>query len=566
MFDLRRVPIGIDDFALIRQKKLLYVDKTFFIKDLIDHEGVQVFLFPRPRRFGKTMAMTMLRCFFEKCDAQRQAWFEGLCIWNAGPAYQAHHQKYPVVYLSLKDVKAQNADDFWAAIKKCLADLFGQHRSLLLANVLSDEERRRFQAVLDGTGESALFRDALLDLCGYLYRAHGEKVVLLIDEYDTPMHEAYLHGFAEPIVYFFRGFLGAALKGNPYLFKAVLTGILRISKESIFSDLNNLSVFSLLHPAYSNVFGFTEEEAADLLARTGLSAHSNTVRDWYNGYIFGGRVIYNPWSLLNFLANGGVPNAYWVNTSQNTLIKDMLIRHAERLGPQLETLLSGGEIERVLVENTALGDLTTDSDAFFSLLTFGGYLRAQLANAEWPPRYKLSIPNREVKEVYRGTFDKWLSASLERQGGDLEILLPALLKGDAKRVEKQLQRLAAATFSYHDISSPEPEKFYHGFVLGLLAALEPHYRVRSNRESGDGRPDVLVLPADKGKPGVVLELKAADPGEHSLDQMLDEGEAQLRGKNYVSELLAAGVSAVVALVLAFDGKTVRVRKVSFDAA
>ncbi len=561
MLDVNLVPIGIDDFGRLRRRGLYYIDKTWLIKKLIDKLGADVFLFPRPRRFGKTLAMTMLRSFFEKTDEPRSAWFEGLSIWEAGPEYRKHFQQYPVIYLTLKDVKEQSAEGFFATLKRRLSDLFAGHRALLDRDVLNPEERERFHAVLHERATMGHYEDALFDLCSYLHRAYGKHVVLLIDEYDTPIHEAYLNGFAEPVLNFFRRFLGSALKGNPYLYKAVLTGILRISKESIFSDLNNISVYSILHPEHAAAFGFTESETLELLSQAGLSDRIDTVRDWYNGYEFGGQVMYNPWSLLNFVANGGVAEPYWLNTSANSLIKESLMRHAGRVGPDLMTLLSGGEVDRIVEENTALGDLEFDEDALFSLLAFAGYLRVKRVPGFEHNRFRVSIPNREVRHVYASTFQIWLKRGLMKQGGQVDTLLSGLLMGDAALVEMQLQRLALATFSYHDTALPNPEKFYHGFILGLLTTLEPSYRVRSNRESGYGCPNVLILPTEKGKPAVVLELKVVYPNRQSLQDALVEGEAQMRAKSYSTELDAAGAAPVVRMVVAFDGKTVVVKKV-----
>ncbi len=561
MLDQARIPVGVDDFGYLRRHNLFYVDKTHFIQRLIDWEGVPVSLFPRPRRFGKTLAMTMLRAYFEKSAEDRSDWFKDLHIWKAGAKYREHFQKYPVIYITMKDLKEETADGFFRKLKSRMMDLYKEHQAVLNSGMLSEVDKKRYQSVLDGSAGMELYEDALYHLSSYLHYVYGEFVVMLIDEYDAAIHEAYLHGFAEPVLNFFRRFLGSALKSNPHLHKAVLTGILRVSKESIFSDLNNISVYSLLRKDYSDVFGFTESEAEAMLEEAGLSDKINEVRDWYNGYLFGGRVMYNPWSLLNYIANGGMVQAYWVNTSANTLIKEMLIRHAGRAGDDMETVLTGGEIDKTLDENTALGELGTDVNVLYGLLTFAGYLKARALPSEANDRFALSIPNREVKLVYQRTFRGWLDTGLSAQGQSVEELKRALLSGDAEGLEDVLNDLAATVLSYQDAASKRPEFFYHGFVLGLLTTLEPEYRVRSNRESGDGRPDVLVMPAEKGKPGVVLELKVAKPKRKTLEQALDEGEAQMKAKNYGAELSAQGAGSGVGLVVAFDGKTVRVRRV-----
>jgi Predicted AAA-ATPase len=311
MIDRSRIPIGIDEFGHLRRHGLFYIDKTRFIEQLIENEGVQVFLFPRPRRFGKTMAMTMLKAYFEKSPEDRSAWFEGLHIWQAGPKYREHYQKYPLIYLTLKDVKEPTAEAFFQKLKLRMADLYEEHRAVLQADVMSQEERKRYQSILDGSANMAMYEDALFRLCAYLHRAHKERVMLLMDEYDAPIHEAYLKGFSDPILDFFRRFLGSALKSNPHLHKAVLTGILRISKESIFSDLNNVQVCSILRKGYWDAMGFTESEVSGALEEAGMSDKLPEVRKWYNGYLFGDQVMYNPWSVLNYIASGGEALSYW---------------------------------------------------------------------------------------------------------------------------------------------------------------------------------------------------------------------------------------------------------------
>lgn len=417
--------------------------------------------------------------------------------------------------------------------------------------------------MLAGTADFAGCANALLELSAYLQRAHGEKVVILIDEYDAPIHAGHAHGYASQILDFFRAFLSAGLKGNPHLFKAVLTGILRVAKESIFSGLDNLAVYTLLRPDFATCFGFTEPEVAALLDRSGRADRARVVRVWYNGYVFGGEVVYNPWSILNYIDSPEPePRPFWVSTSANELVREALVKHAATAQEDIETLLQGGGLLRRLDENVALSDLDTRADALFGLLTFSGYLKAEkrVSDPDEEPLYLLSIPNREVRSVYTSTFREWMT---DRMGGESDVgrLKKALLGGDAERLEEELGAFTRSVLSYHD-TARRPEQVYHAFVIGLLATLDPEYEVRSNRESGKGRPDVLVRPKHAGKPGAVLELKVARPGKKTLDEALAEGVAQIRERDYGSELRAAGASPVHAFAVAFDGKEVRVVEVS----
>ncbi|MFT3763966.1 MAG: AAA family ATPase [Minicystis sp.] len=556
---MRPVPIGIDDFRKLREQGLEYVDKSHLIREVLD-QAAEVILLPRPRRFGKTLNLSMLRYFFERRAEDLSGLFAELSIWPAGDAYRAHFQRYPVLFLTFKDVKAERWDLAWAALQRKIGALFREHRSLLDDGTLDASEARDFQAVLDGTAGRAVYESALLDLCRALHRRHGERVVILIDEYDEPIHMGHVRGYAAEVIAFFRAFLGAGLKGNVHLQKAVLTGILRVAKESIFSGLNNLAVYSLLRPEFSTCFGFTEPEVARLLADAGSADLTDAVRNYYNGYVFGGTAVYNPWSILNFVASRDkLLRAYWVGTSSNDLIRDTLQRHALRIEPAIEALLEGGFVEQRLDENVALDDLGKREPALWSLLVMAGYLKAQPAEAppgEVPP-YRLSIPNREVREVYTSTFRDWLAARLG-ESGDIAELTRALLAGDAESLEEQLQAFTTNLLSYHD-TRLRPEQVYQAFVIGLLATLEPDYMVRSNRESGTGRPDVVIRPRVAGKPGVVLELKVAKPGKKTPKKALAEGLAQIRAHDYGAELRAAGASPVRAFAVAFDGKRVSVK-------
>jgi hypothetical protein len=560
----RPIPIGIDDFRALREGGLEYVDKSDLIRQLLDRSGVQVVLLPRPRRFGKTLNLSMLRAWFEKREEDLSPLFEGLSITRAGEAYQAHFQRYPVIHFNFKGAKAATFGHSFATIREKIIDLYRDHRYLLKSGQLDEVDARRYQQILDGTAEQTLYERGLLDMSAHLHAYHGEKVVILIDEYDEPIHAGHVHGYTSEILDFMRAFLGAGLKSNEHLFKAVVTGILRVAKENLFSGLNNLGVYTLLARNFNSCFGFTEAEVVALLERNGHPDKLAAVRAWYNGYLFGGEVIYNPWSVLCFLErNEERPQPYWLSTSSNDLVRELLEHHALRLQPVFEVLLEGGTIERGLDDNVVMSEIHRSEGALWSLLVFSGYLKAEPAASDELGRavYRLSIPNREVREVYSTTFRHWMENRLDGQGGSLDALTGALLSGDAERFEEQLQLLVTNLLSSHDVGKVYPEQVYHGFVVGLLAALEPAYQVRSNRESGKGRPDVIIRPMRAGKPGVVLELEVARIGRKTLEQALEEGLSQLAAKDYGAELRAGGATEVHAFAVAFDGKEVRVRGV-----
>ncbi|MBK8251762.1 MAG: AAA family ATPase [Polyangiaceae bacterium] len=560
----RPIPIGTDDFREVREAGFDYIDKSDLIRQILDRAGVKVFLFPRPRRFGKTLNLSMLRCWFEKTDTNLSHLFEGLSVWQAGEKYRAHFQRYPVIHFNFKGSKGATFEATLGAIRKKIVDLYKTHRALLDGGRLDEVAARRYRQILEGTAEQTLYEGALLDLSEYLHAHHGEKVVILIDEYDEPIHAGHVNGYGAQILDFMRTFLGEGLKSNVHLHKAVVTGILRVAKENLFSGLNNLDVYTLLARQFNTCFGFTEAEVAAFAERHGRGDKMEDIRLWYNGYVFGGEVIYNPWSVCNYLQRGDeTPKPYWLSTSSNDLVRELLELYAFELQPVFESLLDGGSLEVTLDENVVLSDIRRSPGALWSLLVFSGYLKAE----ELPPDalgtsiYKLSIPNREIRGVYSTTFRGWMEQRLRESGGNLAALTGALLSGDAETFEEELQAFVTNILSYHDPGTFRPERVYQGFLVGLLAVLEPGHQVRSNRESGSGRPDVLIRPTQPGKPGVVLELKVAKPAKKTLEQALDEGIAQLQTGSYDAELRAAGATPVHRFAVAFDGKVVRVRLV-----
>ncbi len=554
-------PAGPSDFRRLREDGLHYVDKTRLIRIVLDEKGRDVLLLPRPRRFGKTLNLTTLRYFFEKRDEDLSHLYRDLEIWRAGDEYLEHFQRYPVIHMTFKDIKPETAELWEGAVASLLSKLYLAHLDVLEALPLRPRERAVIGAIVDAEASPAIQRNALEMLTGWLHKAFGEPVVVLIDEYDTPIQEAWLSGFSGPVLGFFRWFLGGGLKDNPHLFKAVVTGILRVAKENIFSGLNNLGVYTILDPVFSDCFGFTEEELDELLERTGTIAHQDVIRQWYDGYGFGGTTVYNPWSVMSFLAD---PlhryQAHWLNTSSNSLIKELLQHHAFSVERDVRRLLEGGAIEQPIYEGLVLSQVRETVSSLWTLLLFSGYLKAEEVPVPLgvEPRYRLSIPNLEVRKIFLESFVSWMGRYLPDQDMGLDRLRTALFKGDAEGLQRLLEHFAVHLLSYHDPGGQEPEKLYQGFVVGLCAFLDATHRVRSNRESGQGRPDLLILPREPGQPGVAMEFKVAG-AKRSLEQALGAGEAQMTSRDYAAELRDCGADPIHAFVVAFDGKRVEVR-------
>ncbi len=561
------IALGKSDFLQVRTDGDFYVDKSGFVSEAL-RDRSQVVLLPRPRRFGKTLNLSTLRHFVERPigtgarsgDVRRA--FSGLEIEKCGDDVWNRFQKHPVIFLTFKDVKGGD----WTP-SGTFASLIGretQRLSSTIEPVLAREEGRKQESLLRGDSPPSLLEQSLLLLSEWLHRATGEKAIILIDEYDTPIHDAFGDSKQyEQVVAFFRNFLSAGLKDNPHLEKGILTGILRVAKESMFSGLNNLQVHSLLRKPYATCFGFTEVEVDRLCADSKLSAiQRDELRSWYNGYRFGGHVIYNPWSVLSFVKNQDLhPRPYWVNTGGDGLIRKLLIEADVETENDIEALLRGESIEKPVDEHTVFRDLELRSESVFSFLVMAGYLRAdelvrvEDTGIEW---WKLSVPNKEIATVYKGLFRDWLTTSLGGESRQRE-LCRAILAGDAASVEEHLSIILERTLSYHDTAGRAKEVVYHAFVAGLLVALDSTHQVRSNRESGLGRCDVLITPRQKGQPGVVLELKvlkASETMEHALAAALE----QVRKKKYASELRAAGAEPVVELAVVFESKRVRVAR------
>ena len=547
------MPIGIDDFAEARRRYYL-VDKTAVISQLVQHPA-QVTLFTRPRRFGKTMLMSMLRYFLDIEGAEEhRRLFDGLAVSQDAATMQLQGSR-PVLFLTLKGWKANNWQEMQEVIVDGLGQMFDEREYLLDTPTLTKRERRTFEAIQMGTASIITCRSALVLLLRLLARHYGKKPVLLLDEYDVPIQTAWTHHYYDEAIGFFREFLSGALKSNENLDFAVLTGVLRIAKESIFSDLNNLKVDSLVHVQYPEAFGFTSDEVAQMAADLGKTDKLAELRDWYDGYRLKGQEIYNPWSVLNYFDRDCQPEPYWVNTSGNAILQGMLQHASEETLQAMQGVLQGHSITALLREGVIYSEIYANRNALYTMLLTTGYLTcAQSERTDLGTRAQLGIPNREILALFR--WEVLERYQLDNLPTDVQELLQALLQGDVATVQRGLGEYLAVLTSMFDVAMGK-ESFYHGFVLGLTAILVPQYEVQSNRESGYGRYDIAVFPKQAGKPGLVLEFKTAET-EDELPTKAQEALAQIAERDYDASFRARGAAQVYHYGIAFCGKRLQV--------
>ena len=558
----RVVGIGKQSFEKIIKEKCFYVDKTAFIKEWWDNKD-DVTIITRPRRFGKTLNMDMLKCFFSNEYKDRGDLFEGLDIWK-DEKYRELQGTYPVIFFSFAKIKQNNYTDAVSGIKRVICDEIQKYIFLKDWDGLTDEEKNNLNNITYGM-DTVTAQEAINNLSNYLSRYYGKKVIILLDEYDTPMQEAYTNGYWEELVAFTRSLFNSTFKTNPYLERAIMTGITRVSKESIFSDLNNLEVVTTLSPKYTTAFGFTEHEVFNALDEFGLSAQKGEVKAWYDGFMFGKQKdIYNPWSIINFLDKKEY-NPYWAESSSNGLINELIRTGSTKTKETMETLILGGVVEKNIDEQIVFGQLKTNKDAVWSLLLASGYLRIERFRTIGKLNkkiYSLKLTNYEVMQMFGAMIEQWF-------GGDnvpYNEFVEAMLSADLESMNEYMSRVTTNIISYFDTgnspSDEEPERFYHGFVLGLMVDQIDNYIITSNRESGFGRYDIMLEPIDKNNvhyPGIIIEFKVINPRkENSLEETVEAALKQIEEKNYDAELIKRGVKAenIHHYGFAFKGKKV----------
>lgn len=558
------VAIGIDCFEDLIQKNCFYIDKTPFIKEWWERED-RATLITRPRRFGKTLNMSMVERFFSLNYAGQGEIFQGLSIWEE-EKYRKLQGTYPVISLSFARVKETNYVDAREKICEIIRDLYIKYAYLRDHEALIDADRAFFDRILAEKISNTDATSSLYQLSGFLWRCYGKKVIILLDEYDTPMQESYVYGYWEELVGFTRSLFNSTFKTNPCLERAIMTGITRVSKESIFSDLNNLKVVTTTSDEYAEFFGFTEEEVFTALDKYGFSSQKTEIKFWYDGFIFGEhKDIYNPWSILNFLDTGKM-TTYWANTSSNSLVGKLLREGNSDTKERFEQLLLGQSIRCVIDEQIVYDQLSENEEAMWSLLLASGYLKVLSFEdysglPEWEePKYELTLTNYEVKRMFEGMVSGWFS----KRKSDYNRFIQALLSHDVESMNIYMSRITLNTFSYFDTadghSGEEPERFYHGFVLGLLVDLQGRYVVTSNRESGFGRYDVMLEPRNpKEDDAIILEFKVrSERREETLEDTIQVALEQIREKQYAAGLAARGIpeNQIRCYGFAFQGKNV----------
>lgn len=554
----RRWPVGVSDFKELVEDGYYFADKSLLIKDIVD-SGAKSILLLRPRRFGKTLNLSMLRYFYEKTEMDHSRLFRPLQIWKQGDAYRIKQGQYPVIYLTFKDVKALDWEACQDHMKRVIADEYARHREMLGEPSMTETERETFRGIIQLQEASAAYEQSLKKLSALLTARYGRKTVILIDEYDTPILEGYLNGYYKEAVSFMRNLLSGGLKDNVHLEKGILTGILRVAKESVFSGLNHLDAPSLWDEEFSRYFGLTQEETEALLQEDEATAPSHSmdeVKRWYNGYRFGTTTIYNPWSIVNYAAKANHAfRPYWVNTSNNDLIRMLVTKSGPEVKADLETLLAGGGIRAMLNDHVVFESMDRSPSVLWSFLLFSGYLKlADVHYKDGEPIGTLALPNLEVETLYLQIITDWFHQSI--YPAKHRMMLQALLDDDKETFEHIFCEFVRESFSYFDSSGAEPEKVYHAFVLGLSVGMRETHTVKSNRESGYGRYDVMLVPRSLQDPGFVMEFKKVQPSKETLQQAAAAALRQIDERAYDEDLRSLGVRVIRRMGIAFEGKQV----------
>lgn len=551
----RPCPVGITSYREVADE-CYYVDKTLLIRQILDDHS-KVYLFTRPRRFGKTLMMDMLRTYFEHSGQDTSVYFRDRRIWDCGEAYRRVQGRYPVIFLSFKDAHQTNWEEMYASLCFILREEYVRHMEILESDRLNDYDREFFEGIARGRAPITDYQFAIGKLCTMLSTCYGEKTIIMIDEYDTPIQQGHLHHYYDEVVGFMRNLFSSALKDNDHLEFGVLTGILRIAKESLFSGLNNLVVDTTLEEKYAQYFGFTGEEVRQMADYYGMPEKISEIRDWYDGYLFGNTQIYNPWSVINYFNNEGRPRAFWSRTSGNEILGQLVRGTDTALYQSLVKLLQGETVSAIIDTDIIYPEIDSDPDVIFSFLMMAGYLSVKEVVSEFHdhPICTLVIPNREVRSAFQKEilehYHELFTGSVLR---DFEI---ALRTQDAELFRDTLQQYLMQSAGCFDTAH---ENFYHGMVFGMLAILSDRYYVHSNRESGEGRFDVSLEPRDSAGKGYIMEFKAGrDLDDAALERTADEAVEQILSRNYAEEMRYRGVSRIGVFGIAFCGKRVACR-------
>ena len=551
---MQGIGIGESDFKGLRIRNNYYIDKTMYIKDIIDNES-RVLLVTRPRRFGKTLNMSMLRYYFDIKQKDSKELFKGLKILEQEDKYTSKLGAYPVIYLTLKDAGLMNYEMMIMQLKTIMMELFYEHRELLDGEI-AEGERVIFNKILSASATDVDLLNSLKMLSKLMNQYYKKTVILLIDEYDVPLQNAYVEGFYDEAVKFFKTFFGTTFKDNPYLEKTVLTGVSRVAKESIFSGANNFDVYTVLDNEFADDFGITEEEMDKIIKDFNIQEEKEEIKKWYDGYKIGEvEGIYNPWSIINYL-NKKVLMPYWVNTSSNDLIK-LVLKNSSTIKEKIERLLKDEEIEVPINLETVIVGIENNENNIWGLMLGTGYLKVVQVVDLNKRLYRVKFPNYEIKYLFEEIIDDWFRDKVI--GNDLESILKDLVTLNMKEFEKKFEVLVKEMFSYMDVGENTAENFYHAFVLGMLVGLKDSYYVNSNRESGFGRYDILLEPKDKDGNSFIMEFKVLeDREEKTIEDTIKNAKKQIEEKGYESNLRERGFRNITKMVYAFKGKEVKI--------
>ena len=553
----KSLPIGVSDFKLATTG-YYYVDKTLMIRDFLDKKPM-VSLFTRPRRFGKTLNMDMLRVFFEKTNDDTSVYFKDKQIWQCGDYYTKHQGQYPVIFLTFKDVKSMTWEETFQKIRRLISLEFIRHNELETSSVLTAYEKEQYHLLAGDSGDEVDCQMGLQLLSLLLHKHYGRECIIIIDEYDTPIQQGHTCNFYPEIVNFMRNFFSGGLKDNPHLAFGFLTGILRVAKESIFSGMNNLKTYSILDDGYSSYFGFTEKEVKDMLRYYGKDDKYNELSEWYDGYRFGNTEIFNPWSVINYISKGCLPQAYWVNTRKNEILDDVLRVATDDITERLYDLLQGERVVARIDQNVVYRSLAEDPANIYSLLLVAGYLKTPKKELQADGSYlcEVSIPNREIAAVYKSEILSHFLQTGAITRTTANKIAESLYANDYKKLQSAIGEYMDKSISFFDGGA---EGFYHGLMLGLIALIDNQYKIKSNRESGDGRFDVSLIPREKRYPGIILELKWKEKlSDVELEKWSNEALKQIGELRYDSEMKEDGITEILKFGIAFSGKKVCVR-------